>query len=181
LQSSTGSIISLSLDFPGAAQAKERSETHFCFPESFRFPFCNSCWHLTLSVKHINCLSTFKLNSYKVIIIFVIIKPLEPKLAHAFGYRLILSASVHSHTRPVVVTVTKRALLSSSLPVPTSTVDDNSNHNHFIIEEDSFTVQLTFSDENFSSSIYLLAFHLCFVSKTPSFCLQITCIGLHIC
>jgi len=73
----------------------------------------------------------------------------------------------------------KRALLSSSLPVPRSTADENSNHNHFIIEEDSFTVQLTFSDGNCSSSIYLLAFHLCFVSKMLRFCLQITCI--HVC
>jgi len=48
-----------------------------------------------------------------------------------------------------------------------------------LIEEDSFTVQLTFSDGNCSPSIYLLAFHLCFVSKTLSFCLQITCI--HVC
>ena len=132
-----------------------------------------------MSVKHINCLCAFELNSHKVIIIFVITKPLHPKLAHAFGYRLILSASVHSHTWPVVVTVTKRALLSSSLPVPRSTADENSNHNHFIIEEDSFTVQFTFSDRNCSSSIYLQAFHLCFVSKMLSFCLQITCI--HVC
>jgi len=52
-------------------------------------------------------------------------------------------------TGPVTVTVTKRALLSSSLSVPRSTVDDeNSSHNHFIIEEDSFTAQLTFSDGN---------------------------------
>jgi len=65
-----------------------------------------------------NCLSTFELNSYKVIIIFVIIKPLHPKLAHAFGYKLSLSASVHSQTRPVIGTVTKRALLSSGLPMP---------------------------------------------------------------
>jgi len=42
-----------------------------------------------------------------------------------------------------------------------------------------FTVQLSFSDGNSSSSIYLLAFHLCFVSKMLSFCLQITCI--HVC
>jgi len=122
-----------------------------------------SCWHLTLSVNRINCVSTFELNSYKVIIIFVIIKPLYPKLAHAFGYRLILSASMDSHTWPVIVSVTKRAC--SSLPVPRNTADENSNHIHFIIE-DSFTVQLTFNDGNCSSSIYLLAFHLCFVSKT---------------
>jgi len=77
--------------------------------------------------------------------------------------------SVHSQTWPVIVTVTKRALLSSSLPVPRSTADENSNHNHFIIKEDSFTVQLTFSDGNCSSSIYPLAFHRCFVSKTLSF------------
>jgi len=96
------------------------------------------------------------LNSHKVIIIFVIIKPLHPKLPHTFGYRLSLSASVHSQTWPVIVTVTKRALLSSSLTVPRSTADGNSNHNHLIIEEDSFTVQLTFSDGNCSSSIYLL-------------------------
>jgi len=106
---------------------------------------------------------------YKVIIISVIIKPLHPKLAHAFGNRLSLSASVHYQTWPVIVTVTKRALLNSSLPVPRSTADENSNHNHLIIEEDSFTVQLTFSDGNCSSSIYLQAFHLCFVSKTLSF------------
>jgi len=180
LQSSTGSTISLSLAFLGAAQAKVRSEAHFCFPESFRSLLVTySYWHLALSVKHINCLSTFELNSYKVIIIFVIIKPLHPQLAHAFGYRLILSASVHSHTWPVIVTVMKRALLSRSLPVPRSTADENSNHNYFIIKEDSFTVQLTFSDGKYSSSIYLLAFHLCFVSKTLSFCLQIICI--HVC
>ena len=29
--------LSLSLDVLGAAQVKVRSETHFCFPESFRF------------------------------------------------------------------------------------------------------------------------------------------------
>ena len=107
-----------------------------------------------------------------------IIKPLHPKLAHAFGYRLSLSASVHSQTWPVIVIATKWTLLSSSLPVPLSTADENSNHNHLIIE-DSFTVQLTFSDGNCSSSIYLLAFHLCSFSKTLSFCLQITCI--HVC
>jgi len=125
------------------------------------------------------CLSAFELNFYKVIIIFVIIKPLHPKLAHAFGYRLSLSASVHFQTSLVIVTVMKWASLSSSLPVPRSTADENSNHNHFIVEEDSFTVQLTFSDGNCSSSIYLLTFHLCFVSKTLSFCLQITFI--HVC
>jgi len=38
LQSSTGSAISVSLDFLGAAQAKVRSETHFGFQEDFRFP-----------------------------------------------------------------------------------------------------------------------------------------------
>ena len=38
MQLSTGSTISLSLDSLGAAQAKVRSETHFCFPESFWFP-----------------------------------------------------------------------------------------------------------------------------------------------
>jgi len=37
------------------------------------------------------------------------------------------------------------------------------------MEEDSFAVQLTFSDGNCSSSIYLLVFHLCFVSKKLSF------------
>ena len=47
-----------------------------------------------------------------IIIIFVIIKPFHPKLAHDFGYRLSLSASVNSHICPVIVTVTKRALLS---------------------------------------------------------------------
>jgi len=52
-----------------------------------------------------------------------------------------------------MVTVTKRALLSGSLPVPRSAVGENTNHNHFIIEEDSFTVQLTFRDGNCSSSI----------------------------
>jgi len=35
-------------------------------------------------------------------------------------------------------------VLSSSLPVPRSTADENSNHNHLTIEENSFTVQLTF-------------------------------------
>jgi len=29
-----------------------------------------------------------------------------------------------------------------------STADENSNHNHLVIEENSFTVQLTFSDGN---------------------------------
>jgi len=135
--------------------------------------------HNTICKKILSCLSTFELNSYRVIIIFVIIEPLHPKLAHAFGYRLILSASVHSQTWSVIVTVTKRALLSCSLPVPRSAADEKSNHNHFIIVEDSFTVQLTFSDGNCSSSIYPLAFQLCFVSKTLSFCLHITCI--HVC
>jgi len=79
----------------------------------------------------------------------------------------------------MIVTVKKRALLSSSLPVPRSTADENSSHNDFIIEEDSFIVQLTFSDGKCSSSIYRLAFHLCFVSKTLSFCFQIICI--HVC
>jgi len=104
-----------------------------------------------------NCLSTFDLNSYKVVVIFAIIKPLHPKLAHAFGYRLSLSASGHFQTWPMIVTVTIRALLNSSLPVSRSTADENSNHNHLIIEENNFTVQLTFSDGNCSSSIYLLA------------------------
>jgi len=63
--------------------------------------------------------------------------------------------------------------------MPKSTADENFNHDHLIIGENSFTVQLTFSDGNCSSSIYLLAFHLCFVSKTWSFCLQITYI--HVC
>ena len=63
--------------------------------------------------------------------------------------------------------------------MPKNTADENSNHNHLIIEDNSFTVQLTFSDGNCSSSIYLLAFHLCFVSKTLSFCFRITCI--HVC
>ena len=155
-----------------------RSETHFCFPESFRFPLGN----LFLLAPNTICKTyklpfCFRIELVKVIIIFVIIKPLRPKLAHAFGYRLILSASVHSHTSPVIVTVTKRAWLSSSLPVPRSTADEN--HNHFITEEDSFTVQLTFGDGNCISSIYLLAFHLCFVSKTLSFCLQVT--SIHVC
>jgi len=69
----------------------------------------------------------------------------------------------------MIVTVTKRALLSSSSPVPRNTADENSHHNHLIVEENSFTVQLTFNDGNCSSSIYLLAFHPCFVSKTLSF------------
>ena len=157
-----------------------RSETHFCFPESFRFPLGNLFLLAPNTIcKNINCLSTFELNSYKVIIIFVIFEPLYPNIADAFGYRLSLSASVHSQTWPVIVTVTKRALLSSSLPVPRGTADENSNHNHLIIEKDNFTVQLTFSDGNCSSSIYILAFHLRFVSKRLSFCLQITCI--HVC
>jgi len=162
------------LDFHDATQAKVRSETQFSFPETFRFPLGNLFLLApnTIFKKNINYLSTFELNSYKVIIIFVMIKPLHPKLTHAFGYRLSLSASVHCNA-------TKRALLSSSLPVPRRTADENSNYDHFIIEEGSFTVQLTFSDGNCSSSIYLLTFHLCFVSKLQSFCLQITCI--HIC
>ena len=152
MPSSTGTTISLSLNFLDAAQAKVRSETHFCFPESFRFPLGNLFLlaPYTICKININCLSTFGLNSYKVIIIFVI-KPLHPRLAHAFGYRLSLTASVHSQTSLVIVTVTKRALLSSSLPVPRSTADENSNHNHLIVEENSFTVQLAFSDENCSS------------------------------
>jgi len=160
-----------------------RSETHFCFPEYFRFPLGN----LFLLAPNTICKNDKLPFYFRIELVqgcydyrlFVIIKPLHPKLAHAFGYRLSLSASVHSHTWPMIVTATKRALLSSSLPVPTSTADENSNHNHFIIEEDSFTVRLTFSDGNHSSSIYLLAFHLCFVSKTQSFCLQITC--THVC
>ena len=92
--------LSLPLYFLGAAQAKVRYETHFSLPESFRFPLGNLFLLApnTICKKNINCLSTFELNSYKVIIIFVIIKPLHPKLAHAFGYRLSLSASVHSQT-----------------------------------------------------------------------------------
>jgi len=43
----------------------------------------------------------------------------------------------------VTVTVTKRALLSNTLPLPKSTADENFNHNYFIIEEESFSVQLT--------------------------------------
>jgi len=69
----------------------------------------------------------------------------------------------------MIVTVTKRALLSSSLPMPRRTADENSNPNHLIMEENNFTVQLAFSDGNCSSSIYLLAFHLCFVSITLIF------------
>jgi len=46
----------------------------------------------------------------------VITKPLHPKLAHTFGYRLTLSTSVHSHTWPVIVTVSKRALLVAVYP-----------------------------------------------------------------
>jgi len=38
----------------------------------------------------------------------VIIKPLHPKLAHAFDYRLSLSASVHSLTRPVISGVRRK-------------------------------------------------------------------------
>jgi len=37
----------------------------------------------------------------------------------------------------------KWALLSNSLPMPKCTADENFNHNHFIIEVGSFTVQLT--------------------------------------
>jgi len=86
----------------------------------------------------------------KVIIILVIITPLHPNLAHSFGYRLSLSASMHSQTWPVIVTVTKQQLLSSSSPMPGSTADKNSNHNHLTIGENSSTVQLTFSDGNCS-------------------------------
>jgi len=50
--------------------------------------------------------------------IFVINKPLHPKLAHAFGYRLSLSASVHYQTWAAIATATNRTLLSSCLPVP---------------------------------------------------------------
>jgi len=124
------------MDSLGAAQAKVRSETHFSFPESFRFPLGN----LFLLAPNTICKKYklpfyFQMNSYKVIIIFAIFKPLHPKLAHAFGYRLSLRASVHSQTWPVIVTVTKRALLSSSLPVPRITADENSSHNHFIMED----------------------------------------------
>jgi len=53
-----------------------------------------------------------------------------------------------SHTWPVIiVTVTKRAVLSDSLPVPKSTADENFNHNYLIIEEDGFTPQLTLGME----------------------------------
>jgi len=62
-----------------------------------------------------------------LVILLVIIKPLHAKLAHAFGCRLILSVSVHSQTWPVIVSVTKRALLGGSLPVPRCTADENSN------------------------------------------------------
>ena len=60
-------------------------------------------------------------------------------------------------------------IVSSSLPVPRSTADENSNHNHLIIEEDSLTVQLTFSDGNCSSSIYLLGFSQVFASKLHAY------------
>ena len=53
------------------------------------------------------------MNTYKVIIIFATIKPLHPKLAYAFGYRLSLSATMHTQTWPVIVTLMKRALLST--------------------------------------------------------------------
>jgi len=87
------------MDFLGAAKAKVRSETYFSFPESFRFPLGN----LFLLAPNTICKKYelpfySRMNSYKVITIFVIIKPLYPKLAHAFGYRLSLSASVHSQT-----------------------------------------------------------------------------------
>jgi len=108
---------------------------------------------------------TFELNLYKVIIIFVVIKPLHPKLAHGFGYRLSLSASMHSQTWLVIVTVTKWALLSSnSLPVPRSTADENFNHNHLIVEE------------QFYCAAYLLWWQLQFINLSPSisplFCVQ---------
>jgi len=64
-----------------------------------------------------------------------------------------------------MVTVTKRALLSSIFPMPRSTAGENFNHNRLIIEENSFTVQPTFSDGNCSSSIYLLCI-------SPLFCFQ---------
>ena len=150
-----------------------RSETHFCFPEYFRFPLGN----LFLLAPNTICKNDKLPFYFRIELVqgcydyrlFVIIKPLHPKLAHAYGYRLSQSASVHSQTWPVIVSLTKRALLSSSLPVPRSKADENSNHNHLIIEENSFAVQLTFSDGNCSSSIYLLAFHLCFISKTQVF------------
>jgi len=50
---------SLSLDFLGAAQAKVRSETHFCVPESFRFPLGN----LLLLAPNTIC-KTYKLPLY---------------------------------------------------------------------------------------------------------------------
>jgi len=86
-----------------------------------------------------------------VIIIYVIITPLHPKFISRF--RLQAESKID--------TVMKQTLSSTSLSLPRSTAD--ANHNHFIMEEDSFTVQLTFSDGNCSSSIYLLAVHLfCF-------------------
>jgi len=48
------------LDFLGAAQAKVRSETHFSFPESFRFPLRN----LFLLAPNTICKKNYKLPFY---------------------------------------------------------------------------------------------------------------------
>ena len=108
LPSSTGSTIScwISLALLKLKRILKHTSVFQNISDSLSVTY--SCWHLTLSVKHKNCLSTFELNSYKVIIISVIIKPLQPKIAHTFGYRLILSASAHSHIWLVIVTTTKQ-------------------------------------------------------------------------
>ena len=76
-----------------------RSETHVSVPESCRFPLGNLFLLAPNAICKIYKLRFyFRIDSYKVIIIFVIIKPLHPNLAHAFGYRLSLSESVHSQS-----------------------------------------------------------------------------------
>jgi len=82
--------LSLSLDFLGAAQDKVRSETHFCFPESFWFPLAN----LFLLAPNTICKTwklpfCFQIEPVQGYYLILIIKPLHPKLAHAFGYKLI--------------------------------------------------------------------------------------------
>jgi len=63
-----------------------------------------------------------------------------------------------SHLTGEIVTVTKQALLSNSLPVPKSAADENFNHNYLIIKEDGFTPQLTLVMETAIHQIFFQHF-----------------------
>jgi len=79
----------------GSAQANVRSATHFCFLELYRLPLGNFLLTPNTICKTYKLPLCFRIELVQGI---VIIKLIHPKLAHAFGFRLILSASVHSHT-----------------------------------------------------------------------------------